>query len=245
MIPEYFEFLDTYLTSSKENTIEVIEELIENKFVNVDCFIIKSLQGNGGTHLFRGTLRLLYEKNENGIYIFSDNLLREIYNNPKEIESELLKYQHIFIDDFPFSYLDNNHNLLVWFETFYDILLKSKKKLILTITANKIDEIKVPNFLNKGKIKSITSDFPVDMKCEIIEKTFQNYSSTLNTEILTYITSQDFQSVRVLKNICVTIISNAKIDKKDISSMSLLEFKNLYQKYIDYIYKENIYRDVI
>ncbi len=230
-------YINSYISSSKEQTVNTIKNLVKDDFKNVDCFIIKSSQGNGGTHLLQGTFELLKEHKKKIAFYNAERVLTELNKNKKELESYFLEHQYVAIDDFQLFYFKNFPNTQFWIENLYDKLLINKKKLLLTLTENSINEINIPNFLFKGKIKTIESDYPLDKKSEIIENTFKESQSTINPEIFKYLISQNFPSVRFLKNICISIIAKTKNDNKNIGTMNLNEFKNLYQKYIDIIYK--------
>jgi len=106
------------LSKEFDPTLSVINKAIENDFKDIDCLIIGSSQGNGGTHLLNATLQRIRNSNGQTKFISSELLGIEFEKHPSYLLNHLLKYQYIGIDDFQYFDTLFKPEFSQWFKGF-------------------------------------------------------------------------------------------------------------------------------
>jgi chromosomal replication initiation ATPase DnaA len=223
---------NTYLPKEAESTFSIMDNTIDNNFNDIDCFIIKSSQGNGGTHLLHGMLQRLKSMNKEIICYSAEQLGFNFKTNPEKLENHLMQHQYIGIDDFEFFNSVSIPNFVPWMQNTYEILIAKNKKLLLTITEDSIEDIEIPSFLKKGRMKSIISDFPFGRQFEIVSNVFREEKCIASEEIIKYLCTQNFSSVRAMEGVCISLIAHSRLNNRKIEEMEIEDFKRSYQKSI-------------
>lgn len=203
--------LANFFPKQPDKTLSVIENVLDNNFKDIDSFLILSTQGNGGTHLLNGILNKLKQMNKKTILYSAEKLRTEFKRNPLELESKLMQYKYIGVDDYNFF----NHVFISgyseWIQDMFNKLIQNKIKLIITFTESSIDEIEIPDIFLNSRMQFINSDFPKGREFEIIEKIFQREKLIISKDIINLIVTHNFNSVRMLEGFCYSAIAHFKL----------------------------------
>lgn len=233
--------LENYITDCPEKNISLTKELFLNQFRDIDCLIIKSTVGNGGTHLLQGIYHQLKNDDKKIIFFWGDKLFCEFktYFEDSAISSlNELFYQNkfILIDGLSSFYTEKKH-FIKWFETIFSESIIQGSKFIINIPVFLASKTEVcdtpPFFLRNIRSQTIISDRPSQESIfQIISKVFADENIHPPLDILKYISEQKISSVRELEGLCITIIANCHLEKINIEQMNPQELDKL-KKRID------------
>lgn len=206
---------DNYYWGNDLSIKEEILELFENQFQTVDCVIINSEVGIGGTHL----LYAMYKKiGEDNFYNGED--FGHLIKGQKEVFETLMLHKYLFIDDFHALYknekLDDSlfHFLKEFIEKGGKLFIKSNNNFRSLVEKSFTDfSSKVIN-LQYEKAVSVQM---LDAICtELNDHTNHLFQNKVITDA---IKACDFNNYRVLQGFIISIIARNLKTEEEIRSL--------------------------
>jgi len=164
-------YIETFFSDTPELDIDTLKVFLLNP-ENTDILFIRSLRGNGSTHLLGAATNLLMNRGKK-FASMSCNGLERVYADQKEqFELYLESCEFFMIDSLP--YVTERPEVFSWLKNILLKFMSNNGKVIVT-SNNKLTKEDLINYFKTTKIKSVNLSF---MPLSVLKRASQIHATS-------------------------------------------------------------------